>query len=73
MLNDDRWHIKKEVSVGHLLTTAAIAISMMLWARSIEIRLTALEIAKEYNSSAFRRIEKSLNRIEDKIDRKADK
>lgn len=69
----DGWHIKKEVSVGHILTTALIAVSMMWWASSIENRITALEVAKEYNSAAFKRIEQSLNRIEDKIDRKADK
>ena len=67
------WHIKKEVSVGHILTTIVIAISMMSWAVSIEKRMTTLEVAKEYNSAAFDRIEQSLDRIEDKLDRKVDK
>lgn len=67
------WHIKKEVSVGHIITTVVIGLSVMAWARSVETRLTALEVAKEYNSAAFRRIEQSLLRIEDKLDRKVDK
>lgn len=67
------WHIKKEVSVGHIITTIAMLIALAAWARTVETRITALEVAKEYNSAAFERIEKALNRIEDKLDRKADK
>lgn len=71
--NTNGWHIKKEVSVGHILTTVAIGISMLSWAMSMEKRMTGLEVAEKYNSAAFERIQQSLARIEDKLDRKADK
>ena len=69
----EKWHIKKEVSVGHILTTILIGISLVAWGNSVEKRVTALEVANTYDNAAFKRIEATLVRIEGKIDQKADK
>jgi len=35
-----RWHLDKRVSVGHLLTTAVVGASVVLWLSNVENRVT---------------------------------
>lgn len=67
------WRLEKTVNVGHILTTLVIGISLFAWINTIEKRITTLEVAERYNSDDFSEIKASLRRIEDKLDRKADK
>lgn len=39
----DGWHLKKEVSVGHILTTAACLLSALWWVTKTETRLAVVE------------------------------
>lgn len=78
------WHVKKEVSVGHIVTTFLLAVSGIYWAANtehaimsnakgleqVDIRIDRLEIRQE---KSLDEIKSSLQRIEDKLDRKADK
>lgn len=46
------WHIDKTVSISHLLTTIAIAGSVIVWANKMEQRLSVLETRMEHSAQA---------------------
>lgn len=83
-MNDHGWHLKKEVSVGHIVTTATILISAAAYVTSVESRFTEAEMrdmaiverinrAERWQRDELAEIKSALRRIEDKLDRKADK
>ena len=52
MLSDpNHWHINKTVSVGNLLSTFVIAVSMLVWANSMEIRVEQNTLSIDYVKS----------------------
>lgn len=78
------WHLKKEVTIGQILSIVTMLITFVTWAISIETRLavqektaTAIEQRIERDGRATEKvldeIKASLLRIEDKIEKKADK
>ncbi len=67
------WQLNREISTGHLLTTAAILIAGFWWAAAIETRVAVLETQQHVTGRDLADIKDSLLRIEDKIDRKMDK
>jgi len=71
------WHIKKELSVSHLLTTLFLVISLLAWGSSVEKRLVRLEVQtvewQRSQSEATIRIDSALVRIEAKLDKKVDR
>ncbi len=82
--NGAGWHLKREISVGHLLTTATIAIAGMSYVIQNEknhsthaARLDALQsIVRELKASDLRqdgKTEAVVTRIEQKIERMEDK
>lgn len=73
------WHLKKELSVGHILLTITVVFSTLWWATTVETRLVELAVRDvAFNErmgrddvtirDSFQRIERSLARIEEKID-----
>lgn len=85
-MNDERkeWHLDKNVSLGHLITTLTFAASVMFWAMSMDTRVTVLERELAHSQAADERMEKELKeslievkatllRIELRMDAKADK
>lgn len=83
-MSDHGWHLKKEVSVGHIITTATIFISAVAYVISVETRfkegeMRDLQFAERMDRSdawqtdEFGEVKTYLRRIEDKLDRKADK
>jgi len=89
------WHLKKEVTVGQIITLVTLLISGIWWASTVETRLTESAgdrvrieqktdiiidgMTDRYDrqeammNSIFTRIERHLERIEEKLDGKADK
>lgn len=78
------WHLDKNISVGHLLTTLALAGSVLVWAMSMDTRVTVLEAelahSQKYDErmerdwrETMQKLESALIRIEAKLDGKADK
>lgn len=78
------WHLEKSISVGHIITTIAIAGSVLTWAMRMDSRVSVIETQLHYSAEQQQRIEQygreglseikaSLVRIEGKIDGKADK
>jgi len=37
------WHLEKNVSIGHIITTFSVAVSMLIWATTVEKRVSLLE------------------------------
>jgi hypothetical protein len=78
------WHLEKSISVGHIITTVAIAGSVLTWAMRMDTRVSVIETQIHYSAEQQKRIEStgreglneikaSLIRIESKLDGKADK
>ena len=78
------WHLEKSISIGHIVTTIAIAGSVMAWAMSMDTRVSIVETQIKYSANEnqkseanFREgvgeIKSALIRIEAKLDNKADK
>lgn len=89
------WHLKKEVTIGQLITIMVILVSGLWWASSIETRIAQLSAEDRrieekteilYNNMndqmasyqkdtirALGRIDRSIGKLGDKIDKKVDK
>ena len=42
--NPERWHLRKELNIGHLLTTAALFAGLVGWGNALDGRVTAMEV-----------------------------
>lgn len=80
----DSWHLEKNISIGHIITTAMVAISLITWGMHMETRIALVEheqaTAKEADArietqvrESVTRIESLLVRIDAKLDQKVDK
>jgi hypothetical protein len=78
------WHLDKRVSVGHIVTTAIVMVSMVAYAIKQEARIDNTIQQIEFNKERIGRLERDyrrdiedikalLARIDSKIDNKADK
>lgn len=76
----ERWHIKREVQIGHIVTTLMMAISAGMYVTAIEKRVTLLEqVAQQQRerderqdkaaAEAFAAVQIHLSKIDDKLDR----
>jgi hypothetical protein len=83
-LGDSRWRLDRRVSVGQIVTTLAVAVGVVLWLQRLEAgtmlnaQATALQSVRidrleDRNERQFRDIKESLVRIEQVLDRKADR
>jgi len=65
----ERWHLKKEIQLGHLITTFVVAISAVLYINKIEQRLSVVEtqVLAQRESAALLR--QQLERMDAKLDR----
>lgn len=71
--NNQGWHIKKEVSYGHIITTICMVFSLVTWAMSVEKRLTTVEVGQSYAHQILERIEDKLDRVNARLNQKVDK
>jgi hypothetical protein len=71
-MNDDDvkgWHFKKEVQLGHLITTFTIAISAVVYINKIEelVSIVEAQITNQKETGILFRMQ--LEKINDKLDR----
>lgn len=65
----ERWHLKKEIQLGHLITTFTVALSAVIYISKIEQRVAVIEtqmVMQQQSSSILRQ---QLDKINDKLDR----
>lgn len=71
------WHLEKNVSIGHIITTVLAIISIVTWLTTMDKRIAILETnvstITTNERDSLSRIDASLIRIETKMDDKADK
>lgn len=77
-LRAEPWHFKKEVSVGHIVTTVGWVILAIWWASQTDARLSALEARSDKFEAGFSEVPERLARIEttliniaDRLDRES--
>jgi len=57
--NHKQWHVDKNISVGHLVTTAALVISGAWWFVTNENRMSELETSAKYNERRLTQVEQT--------------
>ena len=78
------WHLDKKISLGHLVSTAILAVSAITWATSIDKRIQQNTIASQYMAvqqadnkqkveDLRKEIKVDLRNISDKLDRLIEK
>jgi hypothetical protein len=71
--SDNRWHLKKEVQLTHILSTVTILVSVVIYVGKIEQRLAILEDreihAKARDAEMVRLQEQTLLRFQTQLDR----
>lgn len=83
-MNGSGWHLDRRVSVGHIVTTLMVAVGVVVWMQRLEASalLNAQAVAQQAaridrleqrTERRFREIKELLVRIEQKLDRKADR
>ena len=67
--DNDRWHLKKEIQLGHLITTFTVAIAAVLYINKIDQRVSVLEVQVSAQRDAATLLRGQLDKINDKLDR----
>ena len=65
----ERWHLKKEIQLGHLITTFVVAISAVLYINKIEQRLSVVETQVLAQRESATLLRQQLERMDAKLDR----
>ncbi len=63
------WHLKKEIQLGHLITTVTVAISAIVYVNKIEQRVAVVESQVNFQKETAGVLRAQLDRINDKLDR----
>jgi hypothetical protein len=56
-----KWHLKREVSVGHIISTASFIAMMTAWGISVEKRLVVLETTTASQNERANRTDLAVN------------
>lgn len=78
--NTPGWHLKKEIQLGHIITTLTVAVSAVVYVGKVEQRVAVLEDARaeqlrrdarqdETTTQALNALRTQLERIDGKLDR----
>lgn len=67
--NDNGWVFKKEIQLGHLLTTLMVVVSVIIYIQKIETRLAVAESQVDQLQEDNKVLKSSLDRINSKLDR----
>ncbi len=65
----ERWHLKKEIQLGHLITTITVAVSALMYINKIEQRVTVVEVQVVAQRDGAALLRTQLDKINDKLDR----
>lgn len=67
--DDNKWHMKKEIQLGHLITTFTVAISCVVYINKIEQRVAVMEAQMIAQRDSAILLRSQLDKINDKLDR----
>lgn len=60
-MSDNGWHVDKRVSIGHIVTTTAVAVGVVMWLSNIDKRVELNTLALNNNSARIERAENRQN------------
>lgn len=70
---EQRWHISKHIDVGHIITTVALACSLVFWGARMDSRIAQLEYIVQQQDAVIAQqraeVRDSLKAIDLKLDR----
>ncbi len=77
---NQRWHLKKEIQLGHIITTVTVAVSVVIYTQRLEQRIALMEQSAQTQTERDGRQDKvlseslslmrdQLNKIDVKLDR----
>ncbi len=58
----DHWHVKKEVTWGHIMTTLGMVILGVLAVGDMDRRITVVEVSNKYSQSEQSKINEAQNK-----------
>lgn len=64
--NGNGWHLRKEISFSHLITTALVIVSVLKFGYDMDKRIALLEVRLNYTETASHRY---LDEIKVKLDK----
>lgn len=71
-MSDNHWVVKKEISYGHILTTLTVAVSLVVWFKDLDKRVSIVEgttkESKERIEKLSDNIERKFEKIQDALD-----
>lgn len=71
-LNEEKWHMKKEINVAHIFTTVTFLVFGLLYLSDMDKRISANEITithiEKQRSEDIERTQKQLEKIDKKLD-----
>lgn len=67
--SNNGWIFKKEIQLGHLLTTLMVVVSVIIYIQKIETRLAVAESQVDQLQEDNKVLKSSLDRINGKLDR----
>ena len=68
-VSPERWHLKKEIQLGHLITTLTVALSAVVYINKIEQRVAVIESQMVTQRESATLLRAQLDKINDKLDR----
>lgn len=79
-IKPEPWHIKREIQIGHLITTMSVAFSVIWYAGKLEQRIALVEqsivmqrerdLSQDNQASmSYQQMRQQLDRIDSKLDR----
>jgi hypothetical protein len=66
-MEDNHWHIDKRITIGHLITTVTVAVSVILYVTAVEKRVALLESKFDMTQTASREQERRMDKQFDKV------
>ena len=72
-LEPEGWHLKKEIQLGHLITTITVAVSAVIYINKIEQRVAVVESQVIYQKETADVLRNQIEKINDKLDRLIEK
>lgn len=63
------WHLRKEISLSHILTTLLVIVAVMKFGYDMSTRITVLETQYINEKTITAEIKRNLDKINDKLDK----
>lgn len=69
----ERWHLKREIQLGHLITTMTVAVSVVVYVGKLEQRISLIEQQAVLQDKAGKEVVSMLRQQLERMDTKLDR